>query len=134
MRVDFLEASSVLRYSEKASAALSRRLLQRFLHEVLSIRKHDLNAEIAEVVTGNQFPRYICQALQAVRVIGNFAAHPIKDKTTEAITDVEEGEAEWLLDTLQDLFEFYYLATVRFDDRKAALNAKLTKAGKPLLS
>jgi hypothetical protein len=33
--------------------------------------------------------------LDAIRTIGNFAAHPIKSTSSGEIVDVEPGEAEW---------------------------------------
>ena len=45
--------------------------------------------------------------------------------------DVEPGEAEWNLEALEGLFDFYYVQPARTALRKAALNKKLTDAGKP---
>ena len=47
--------------------------------------------------------------LDAVRNIGNFAAHPIKSLGSGEIMDVEPGEAEWSLDVLKELFGFYFV-------------------------
>ena len=44
---------------------------------------------------------------------------------------VEPGEAEWTLDVLDGLFDFYYVQPAVLAARKAALNAKLASAGKP---
>jgi hypothetical protein len=46
----------------------------------------------------------LASAVDAVRNVGNFAAHPIKSKSTGDVLDVEPGEAEWLLDALERLF------------------------------
>ena len=45
--------------------------------------------------------------------------------------DVEEGEAEWLIETLETLFDFAFIQPERLKRQKAALNAKLHEAGKP---
>jgi hypothetical protein len=45
-RAEYLEAHDALKYSAKASAALSRRLLQKTLREKLNIKKRDLSLEI----------------------------------------------------------------------------------------
>jgi hypothetical protein len=66
-----------------------------------------------------------------VRQIGNFAAHPIKSTSTGEIVDVEEGEAEWNLDVLESLFDFYFVQPAIAAKRKADLNKKLKDAGKP---
>ena len=66
-------------------------------------------------------------------MIGNFAAHPLKSTTTGSIVDVEPGEAEWNLDVLESLFDFYFVQPAISAKRKAELNKKLKEAGKPKL-
>jgi hypothetical protein len=63
--------------------------------------------------------------------VGNFAAHPMKSKNSGEIVDVEDNEAEWLLEVLEELFEHYYVAPARAAGRRSALNQKLADAGKP---
>lgn len=46
---------------------------------------------------------------------------------------MEPGEAEWNLDVLESLFEFYFVQPGLTTSRKAALNVKLKAAGKPEL-
>ena len=70
-------------------------------------------------------------AIDAVRNIGNFAAHPIKDTNTGEIVEVEPGEAEWLLDVLEGLFDFYFVQPAELRRKREALNEKLEAAGKP---
>jgi hypothetical protein len=43
---------------------------------------------------------------------------------------VEVGEAEWNLDVLDDLFDFYYVRLARSVQLKADINKKLIAAGK----
>jgi len=69
--------------------------------------------------------------LDAVRNIGNFAAHPMKSQSTGEIVPVEPGEAEWNLDVLESLFDFHFVAPAKTKARKDALNKKLKDAGKP---
>ncbi len=71
--------------------------------------------------------------VDAIRHVGNFAAHPMKSTTSGSIVDVEDGEAEWLLDVLEELFDYYYVAPVKAAARRTALNAKLAAMGKPQL-
>ncbi len=125
---DYREASAILYLSPKASAALSRRCLQAVLRD-RGNSQHDLSKQIDAALPG--LPLYIRENLDAVRNIGNFAAHPGKDQTTGEIIDVEPGEAEWNLDVLDELFEFYYVAPAIAKAKRDALNAKLQAAGKP---
>lgn len=132
-RKDFNEALLALEYSPKASAALSRRLLQKILREKLSIRKKDLSQEIDEFIEKSGAPAYLVGAIDAVRNVGNFAAHPIKYQNTGDIVDVEEGESEWLLEVLESLCDFVFVQPARLDERRKSLNAKLRELGKPEL-
>jgi hypothetical protein len=130
-RQDFYEACSVLNDSPKASAALSRRNLQAILRDKAGTKSKDLFDQIDEVVNSGKIPSHIQDGLHAVRNIGNFAAHEIKSKVTGAIVEVEPGEAEWNLDVLESLFDFYFVQPALSAKRKAELNKKLKEAGKP---
>jgi len=93
----------------------------------------DLAPAIDAAVASNTLPIALADLLHVVRNVGNFAAHPMKDTNSGAILPVEDHEAEWNLDVLEGLFEFYYVQPAKNAVRKAALNAKLQAAGKPTL-
>lgn len=126
---DYKEAALLLPHSEKASAALSRRCLQSLLVEAAHTKARDLACQIDEILP--TLPGYLQQQLDAVRNIGNFAAHPQKSKATGEIIDVEPGEAEWNLDVLDQLFDFYYEQPRIAQEKRDALNKKLAAAAKP---
>ena len=128
---DFEEACRVLPHSQKASAALSRRCLQNLLREKAGVKPSGLASEIQEAIRINRYPTNIEKSLDAVRNIGNLAAHPIKDQHTGEVLDVESGEAEWTLDTLEELFDFYFVQPARIKKKRADLNKKLKTAGSP---
>jgi len=128
---DYRQACLVLPDSPKASAALSRRCLQHLLRETAGIKKRNLDQEIGEAI--NQLPAHLGDAIDGVRVIGNFAAHPIKSESTGEVVDVEPGEAEWNLDTLEGLFAHYFVQPALLAEKRDKLNAKLADAGKPQL-
>lgn len=130
-RDDFSEACKVLADSPKASAALSRRCLQAILRDQAKTKAKDLADQIDEVINSGRVPGHIQGELDVVRVTGNFAAHPMKSTATGAIIDVEPGEADWNLDVLESLFDFYFVQPELTAKRKAALNVKLKEAGKP---
>lgn len=129
IRSDYEEAVLILSDSQKASAALSRRCLQTLLREAAATKAKDLSDQIDEVLP--LLPGYLAKQLDAVRNIGNFAAHAVKSKSTGEIVEVEPGEAEWNLDVLDLLFDFYYEQPRVAQERRDALNKKLTDAGKP---
>lgn len=128
---DYREACLVLQDSAKASAALSRRCLQHVLREAAKTKKRDLADQIEEVLPS--LPSYLAQMIDTVRVMGNFAAHSTKSTHTGEIIDVEPGEAEWLLDTLESVFDFYFVQPAEANRKRDAINAKLQEAGKPPL-
>jgi hypothetical protein len=130
---DFTEASLVLGDSAKASAALARRCLQNVLREKAGVKPGDLSVEIQQVLDAKTLPPYLADAIDAVRHVGNFAAHPMKSTSTGVIADVEPGEAEWLLDTLEALFDFYFVQPLTLQERRQRLNDKLKDLGKPAL-
>jgi hypothetical protein len=130
---DYREACLVLADSAKASAALSRRCLQHLLRELGGFKAKTLDSEIQQAIDSKTLPPYITESLDAVRAVGNFAAHPIKSTSSGEIIEVEPGEAEQQLDTLELLFDFYFEAPARAKAKRDALNAKLQEAGKPLL-
>lgn len=127
---DYREACSVLGDSPKASAALARRALQHLLREHAHVKHSDLVNEIQEVLDSGKLPTQIAEGLDAVRQIGNFAAHPIKSRSTGEIVPVEPGEAEWTLDVLESLFDFYFVQPSVLKAKREALNKKLQDAGK----
>lgn len=128
---DYSESCLVLSDSAKASAALSRRCLQSLLREVAKVKPGDLSMEIQEVINSGKLPSYISELIDAVRNIGNFAAHPVKSKSSGEILPVEPGEAELNLDVLEALFDFYFVQPALIQKKKDALNQKLKDAGKP---
>jgi hypothetical protein len=126
----FNEANSVLPYSPKASAALGRRLLQQILRDKYEIERHDLSKQIDDFLTLPNLPFEISGAVDAIRQVGNFAAHPLKYTNTGEIVEVENGEAEWTLDVLEQLLDFAFVQPVKAQSKRDELNKKLTALGK----
>lgn len=131
IKADYDEAALILSLSPKGSAALSRRCMQSVLVEAGGAKKKNLSDQIVELTPG--LPAYLEEVLDEVRVIGNFSAHPLKDTNSGVIVDVEPGEAEWNLDVLDDLFDFYYVKPAASKRKKDEVNQKLIAAGKPTI-
>ena len=130
---DYKEACLVLKFSPKASAALSRRCLQNILREKAHVKPSPLYQEIQEVINSNSLPSHLSESIDAIRSIGNFGTHPIKSTSTGEIVEVEVGEAEWTLDVLESLFDFYFVQPAILQMKKDALNKKLEDSGKQLM-
>lgn len=110
---------------------MSRRCLQHVLKVGGNTRKKDLADQIDEVMPF--LPQYLKDMIDTVRAMGNFAAHPSKSTSTGTIIDVEPNEAEWLLDTLESLFDFYFVQPEKAKQKRTAINQKLADVGKPPL-
>lgn len=128
---DYEEAIKVLSASPKASAALSRRLLQSILREEFQIKAQNLASEIKKFIQLEGIPSHITDAVDAIRNIGNLAAHPTKNKNTGEIVPVEIGEAEWLIEVIEALFDFTFIQPKKLERRRKELNLKLHEIGKP---
>jgi len=126
---DYREACLVIVDSPKASAALSRRCLQLMLRDEGGAKHGNLSNEIDEMMP--KLPSYLGDAIDGVRNIGNFAAHATKSENTGAIVEVEPAEAEWLLETLEGLFDFYFVQPELLSRKRNELNKKLQETGKP---
>lgn len=124
---DYLEAADLLSISAKASAALSRRCLQHLIREKVGIRSKDLYHEIEELQ--KQVPSWLAGDLHYPREIGNAAAHPLLNKHTGEIVDVEPVEAEWALSVLERLFDFFYAQPARSAALRVRLDAKKSAPG-----
>lgn len=91
----------------------------------------DLAPAIEAILKAKQLPSFLAESLDSVRNVGNFAAHPMKDTNTGAIVAVEPHEAEWNLEVLEGLFDFFYVGPAKEQKKRDALNAKLASANKP---
>lgn len=140
---DFQEAAAVLELSPKASAALSRRCLERVLSDkLLSLRdsadkptskKPTLEDLIGKASSKLGLSQSLVNQLHEIRVLGNFAVHTIKDTHSGEIVEVEPGEAEAMLDLLERLFDEVFVKPEGDRKRRAGINDKLIAAGKPPL-
>ncbi|MBD8565450.1 DUF4145 domain-containing protein [Oxalobacteraceae sp. CFBP 8763] len=127
---DFNEAAAVLEDSPKASAALSRRCVQGILR-LNGYEQKDLAPAIEAILKSKQLPSHLADSLDSIRNVGNFAAHPMKDSNSGAIVPVEPHEADWNLDVLEGLFDFFYVAPAKEQTKRDLLNAKLESVKKP---
>jgi len=128
---DYREACLTFPDSPKASAALGRRCLQYLLRQEARVKPGNLSNEIQEVIDSKTLPSDLSESIDAIRNIGNFAAHPFKSERSGEIVEVEPGEAEWSLDVLESLFDFYFVRPLKLKEKRAALDKKLKDSGKP---
>jgi len=126
VRDDYDQAALVLNDSPKASAALSRRCLQTLL-TLKGSKKRDLLDQLDELY--GTLPGYVQGYVDNIRKLGNLSAHAKQSIATGAIVEVEPGEAEWMLELLEELFDHYYAKPAEAQIRQAALAKKFADAG-----
>ena len=115
--MDYREACLILADSPKASAALSRRCLQTILREKTEVPHKDLYGEVRWVIENAGLPSLLVEVLDIPREIGNVGTHPMKNLETGMIADVEPWEAEWCLEVIEALYEHYFVAPARNEER-----------------
>ena len=145
MREDYLEACLIREKSPKASATLARRCLQGMIRDFCGITKPTLFKEVEELerrVNEDKAPKGVepehMAAIDALRKLGNIGAHMEKD--ISLIIEVDPGEAQALIELIEMLFEEWYVARKKRQDRLAAIvkiaddkdAAKLAKPEEPL--
>jgi hypothetical protein len=124
----YAEAALILEDSPRASAMLSRRSLQHLLREQAHAPDlHNLHAEIEWTVEHADLPGYMKSSLHSPRIVGNMGAHPTKNEEGE-YNEVVPGEADWMLDILDSLFEFWFVAPARDAARQAGLAERTGRA------
>ena len=106
---EYWAASQVLPYSEEASAAISRRLLQRVLSAKAGAGYGGLADQIRRALASPTMPGYLKEALDTLVKLARLESHEAKSYRCDALAAVNEGEAKWLLEVLKPLFEFYYV-------------------------
>ena len=103
------EALQVNSISPRASATLSRYLLQNILHEELKISKRNLADEISELEKVPSIPSTLIAMLQVFRKVANFGEKTKKSTNSSEIVDIEKGEADIMLELIEKLFDFVFI-------------------------
>ena len=112
IKEEYREACTVLLISAKASAALSRRALESIL-EQQGYTEGFLYEKIKAILSENSLPPDINDTIQTVRRFGNFSSHPPSDRSGNGIADVDPGEADWCLDVIERLINYFYTDPVK---------------------
>lgn len=107
IRQDYEEACSILSLSPRASATLFRRCLQGIIRDFWKIELKD-NRLVKEIdALKDSIDPALWKAFDAVRSIGNIAAHMEKD--INLIIDVDTNEAEILAELIQFVIKETYI-------------------------
>jgi hypothetical protein len=121
---DYTEACLIVDKSPKASATLARRCLQGMIRDFHNVQKDRLVDEIKAIK--DRIDPITWEAIDAVRSIGNIGAHMEKD--INMIVDVDEDEANELIQLIELLIEDWYIA--RYNRQIQLESVKRIKAAK----
>lgn len=128
VREDYYEACKIRDRSPKASATLARRCLQGMIRDFCGISRKRLIDEINDLrkaVENGTSPKGVepetIDAIDAIRSIGNIGAHMEQD--ISVIVDVDVNEARALLELIEMLFEEWYVARHKRDERLKRVQA-----------
>lgn len=120
----YTEAMSILRLSPRASAALGRRLLEAILISQGAPKGKDLFKQIEWCIESG-IPSYLASTIDDIRKIGKFAAHIKQNVHTGEVLEVDSGEAEYVLNCIANLCDFYFVYPAKVSQRSAAIRDKL---------
>ncbi|NLV72815.1 MAG: DUF4145 domain-containing protein [Actinobacteria bacterium] len=132
LEVEYRTAARVLPDSPEASAAISRRLLQRFLAKHMEAGGGGLAEQIRRAAASEQTPSYLGEALLTLGRVARLETEGHKSLHPEALIEVEPGEPEWLLDVLQSLFEFHFVQPAHTRRKLEALRERIGAADPPI--
>jgi hypothetical protein len=125
LAAQYLAASQVLPYSEEASAALSRRLLHKVLAAQSGAGYGGLADQIRRALASPSLPPYLKDALEMYVRVAKLEPDTTRSYRPEALVSPVEGEADWLLDLLNPLLEFYYVQPARLRRKRDALEERI---------
>jgi hypothetical protein len=137
-RTDYLEAAAILDTSHRMSAVLSRRILGDLLKKYAGKEQFNLVDQIDAFTAEGGHPSSLTENLHHFREVANFGAHTQEDHQAEGepvVIDVDRDEAEWTLDMVDRLFDYFIVQPAKDEQIKARMDEKIERAGrKPLRS
>ena len=108
-RRDYEEATAILDLSPRMSAVLSRKILADVLSQYAKLTQRHLPDQIDAFRADTAHPTHVRKPLHYLREIGNFGAHTQTGPQAEII-DVGREEAEWTLDVIDRLFDYFIVS------------------------
>jgi hypothetical protein len=128
-RRDFVEAVAIVELSPRMSAVLARKIVFDLLEEYAKITEYTLKASLDKFIADTSYPSRIRTHLQHLREIGDFGAHTKKDDLGQII-EVTRDDAEWTLDLVERLFEYFIFDPDRDQQLASRWDKNLEEAGR----
>ncbi len=128
---DYHTAAQIIFFSPEASAALSRRSLHRLLAAEVHAGHGGLADQIRQATLAPDLPAYLKLALRKLAAVARLEPDSAKSQRPEALATVEPGEAEWLLEVLQSLYDLYFVEPARMQRKQDALEENIALPAPP---
>jgi hypothetical protein len=129
-RRDYLEASMILNISARMSAGWSRRIVGDLLEKYAHRTEYNLAKRIDKFIEDKSHPSHVRDNLHHLREIADFGAHTQTDQSDGTIIDVRPEEAEWTLDIVDSLLDYFIVGPERDRLRRVAFEKKMEAAGR----
>lgn len=125
---DYHEACLLLDLSPRMSAVLSRRVVREVLKR--EGQYGDGRKQLDDFVADDKRPSELRNNVKHLQEMGNFGAHAVVDEETGEVLDVSRDEAEWTLQVVDGLFDYFYVGPARDAQRRAEFDEKMKRAGR----
>lgn len=133
---DYNEAAMILEISPRASAALSRKCMEKLFRKkapIFDAENLSLFELISRTIDSGALSKELITLLHYVLELTGFSVNPIKNEHPGVVADVTKEEAELNLNVLSRLFEIYYVEPAKNIAIKESLEEKMKNLGKKLL-
>jgi hypothetical protein len=131
---EYHTACEILAISPESSAAISRRLLQRFFVAQFGTENAELSELIGTATEAAEMQPYLREALRTLVALARLEPQSEKSLRPHTLIPVQPGEAEWTLDVLQNLLEARYVQPARLQRLQSALEEKVGPLAPPPVS
>ncbi len=125
LAAEYHAAAQILAYSAEASAAMSRRLLHGLLARNLGAGEGSLAVQIETALEAASLPAYLKDALDTLSQVAKLDVFETKSAEPGTLAGAEPGEAEWLLDVLDSLFDFCFIQPAGMQRKVAMLEQQI---------
>lgn len=125
-RTDFEEAAAILNLSPRMSTVLSRRILADLLEDYAGLDDFRLVDRVDKFIADTNRPVELRENLHYLRELGDLSAHTKKNDQAE-IVSADGIEAEWTLDVIERLFNYFIVGPARDKAIRGKIDQKLAE-------
>jgi hypothetical protein len=129
-RRDYLEAAAILDASPRMSGVLSRKILGDLLERYAGLKSNSLKKQVDAFIGDTDRPYELRENLHYLREMGDFGAHTQTDDERQEIIDIGRDEAEWTLDVVDGLFDYFIVSPERSKKVRGGMAEKIKRAGR----